>query len=150
MTCPHDYHMHLCHMTISHAVCLCRYIVDRKRGDGTVCLHKEWAVHPEPFPLQVTIADISSFAPEYREQATTLTELFPIGSQCFITASTQYGCQAEVRGCARQMWRGGGRGVLSMAVGKGKTRVYVRLQFQSHCLCIAWLSEAEVKGVRLR
>ena len=98
--CYMIYHMttHVSHDIILCCV-LCRYIVDRKHGDGTVCLHKEWAVHPEPFPLQVTIADISSFAPEYREQATTLTQLFPVGAQCFITASTQYGCQAEVRGC---------------------------------------------------
>ncbi len=83
------------HMTC--AMDMRRYIVDKKSGEGSVHLHKEWALHPDPFPLQVTVSDISSFAPDYWKQITTLTQLFPVGSQCFITASSQYGCEAEVR-----------------------------------------------------
>lgn len=76
--------------------------MDKRKGEGVVCLHKEWAGCAEPFPLQTTILDIASFAPEYKEQATTLTELFPVGSHCFLTSSSYYGREAEVR-----WWKGG-------------------------------------------
>lgn len=73
-------------------------MVDKKKGEGTVFLHKEWAVHPEPYPLQVTVLDITTFAPEFKEQVRTLSDLFPIGSSCFLTFSSHYGQQAEVSG----------------------------------------------------
>ena len=73
-----------------------RYIVDKKKEDGVVYLHKEWAHNPEAFPYQTIITDITTFAPDYKEQAKTLAELFPVGSQCFITSSSHYGYQAEV------------------------------------------------------
>ena len=71
-------------------------MVDKKKEGGVVCLHKEWAVLPEAFPLQTTVLDITAYAPEYQEQVRTLSELFPVGSHCFLISSAHYGKQAEV------------------------------------------------------
>ena len=86
----HDYHM-----TSRYY----RYMVDKKKEEGVVYLHKEWAVYPEPYPLQTVVLDITSYAPEYREQVQTLTDLFPVDSRCFLLSSAHYGQQADVRGC---------------------------------------------------
>jgi len=72
--------------------------VDRKGDRSRVFLHKEWAVHPEPFPYQTTVKDIAAFAPDHKIKSMSLTELFPAGAQCFLLTGAQYGCQAEVRG----------------------------------------------------
>lgn len=74
-----------------------RYIVNKQGAKGTVCLLKEWSPIPEPFVYQTTVTDITAFAPEYKEQATTLTDLFPAKSQCFIMSPPHYGSLAEVR-----------------------------------------------------
>ena len=76
----------------------CRYIIDKRKEKGSVCLHKEWANIPEPFAYQTTVRDITAFAPEFRERVTTLKELFPPKSHCFILSTPHYGSLAEVSG----------------------------------------------------
>ena len=71
-------------------------MVDKKGDRSRVNLHKEWAVHPEPFPYQTMVRDITAFAPNYKNKPMSVTELFPVGAQCFLMAALQYGCQAEV------------------------------------------------------
>ena len=76
-----------------------RYVVN-KRGAGAkgmVALVKEWSPIPEPFIYQTTVKDIAAFAPEYKEPVTSLTELFPPKSHCFIVSPPHYGSLAEVR-----------------------------------------------------
>ena len=73
-----------------------RYIVDKHKKKGSVCLQMEWATIPEPFAYQTTVKDITAFAPEFRETVTTLTELFPPKSHCFILSTPHYGSLAEV------------------------------------------------------
>ena len=77
---------------------MCRYVVDKRKEKGSVCLDKEWATIAEPFPYQTMVRDITAFAPEFREKVTTLQELFPPKSHCFILATPHYGCLAEVGG----------------------------------------------------
>ena len=74
----------------------CSYIMDRQHGRGAVCLHKEWAPLPSPFPCSTLVLDIAAFAPEFRENITSLEELFPPKCQCFIMSTPHYGSLAEV------------------------------------------------------
>ena len=69
--------------------------MDKHKEKGSVCLHKEWANIPEPFAYQTTVRDITAFAPEFREKVTTLTELFPPKTHCFILSNPHYGSLAE-------------------------------------------------------
>ena len=64
-----------------------------------MCLHKEWASTPTPFAFQTTVADIATYAPEYREKTMTLSEFFPVKSQCFVMSPPHYGSLAEVPIC---------------------------------------------------
>ena len=73
-----------------------RYIVDKHKEKGSVCLHKEWANFPEPFAYQTTVRDITAFAPEFREKVTTLSELFLPKTYCFVLSNPHYGSLAEV------------------------------------------------------
>ena len=73
-----------------------RYVVSKKGDRGTVALVKEWAPLPEPYPYQTTVRDIAAFAPDYKEQVSSLEELFPVKSNCFITSPLHYGSLAEV------------------------------------------------------
>ena len=70
--------------------------MDRHGAKGSMCLHKEWASTPTPFAFQTTVADIATYAPEYREKTMTLSEFFPAKSQCFVMSPPQYGSLAEV------------------------------------------------------
>ena len=70
--------------------------MDKKGDRNRVFLHKEWAVHPEPFPYQTAVKDITAFAPDHKNKSMSLTDLFLIGCQCFLMTGPQYGCQAEV------------------------------------------------------
>ena len=79
----------------SHST-LRRYIVDKRKEKGSVCLHKEWATIADPFPYQTMVRDITAFAPEFREEVTSLQELFPPKSHCFILGTPHYGSLAEV------------------------------------------------------
>ena len=54
-----------------------RYVVDKRKEKGSVCLHKEWANFPEPFAYQTTVRDITAFAPEFKEKVTTLVRALP-------------------------------------------------------------------------
>ena len=73
-----------------------RYVVDKRKEKGSVCLHKEWANFPEPFAYQTTVRDITAFAPEFKEKVTTLSELFQPKTHCFILSNPHYGSLAEV------------------------------------------------------
>ena len=61
-----------------------------------MCLHKEWANFPEPFAYQTTVRDITAYAPEYKEEVSTLSELFLPKTHCFILSNPHYGSLAEV------------------------------------------------------
>ena len=62
---------------------------------GVVHLHKEWSVRPEAFLYQTIVRDLAYFSPDQCSEL-TLEQLYPVGSQCFLTYRNYYGCQAEV------------------------------------------------------
>ena len=76
-----------------------RFVVSKRGAKGTVALVKEWSPIPEPFVYQTTVRDIAAFAPDYKERVSSLTELFPPKSHCFIVSPPHYGSLAEVRAC---------------------------------------------------
>ena len=86
---------------LNHLRCIgfFRFILDRHGAKGSMCLHKEWASTPTPFAFQTTVADIATYAPEYREKTMTLSEFFPAKSQCFVMSPPHYGSLAEVPVC---------------------------------------------------
>lgn len=86
---------------LNHLLCIdfFRFILDRHGAKGSMCLHKEWASTPTPFAFQTTVADIATYAPEYREKTMTLSEFFPAKSQCFVMSPPHYGSLAEVAIC---------------------------------------------------
>ena len=74
-----------------------RYILDHSGTKGSLRLLKQWSHSTSSHPLQTIVRDIYIHAPQYREAARTLEELFKEGDQCFLLAPTFYGEQAEVR-----------------------------------------------------
>lgn len=73
-----------------------RYIVSKHGARGAVALIKEWSSLAEPFVYQTSVKDILAFAPEYKEEISSLTDLFPPKSHCFVTSPPHYGSLAEV------------------------------------------------------
>ncbi len=74
-----------------------RYVVSKGGDKGTVALVKEWSPIGEPFAYQTCVRDIAAFAPDYKVQVSSLTELFPPKTNCFIISPPHYGSLAEVR-----------------------------------------------------
>lgn len=70
-----------------------RYVSGPK---GVLTLKKQWSPSSTTYPLQTMVFDIHEHAPEYREQAKTLDELYTIGSDCFLLHPQYYGEQAEI------------------------------------------------------
>ncbi len=74
-----------------------RYVVNKRGAKGTVALVKEWSQVIETFAYQTCVRDIAAFAPDYKEQVSSLTELFPPKTDCFIVSPPHYGSLAQVR-----------------------------------------------------
>ena len=72
------------------------YILDKHGPKGTMVIQKQWSPNADPFPYQITVMDITAHAPEFREKAITLEDLFPPKCQCFIVSPPHYGSLAEV------------------------------------------------------
>ena len=72
------------------------YILDKHGPKGAMVMQKQWSPNMDPFPHQITVVDIAAHAPEFREKAITLEQLFPPKSECFIVSPPHYGSLAEV------------------------------------------------------
>jgi 5'-3' exoribonuclease 1 len=72
-----------------------RYVSD-KQNKGTLILHKEWKSFVEPHPYDLSVIDITTHAPEYREKGITLEDMFRPKDPCFMLSNPHYGFQAEI------------------------------------------------------
>ena len=50
----------------------------------------------EPHPYDLSVIDITTHAPEYREKGITLEDMFRPKDPCFMLSNPHYGFQAEV------------------------------------------------------
>ena len=70
--------------------------ITNKDSMGVLLLHKEWRALSEPHPYDLSVIDITTHAPEYKEKGIALEDIFKPKKQCFLMANPHYGSQAEV------------------------------------------------------
>ncbi|CAB4003897.1 5 -3 exoribonuclease 1, partial [Paramuricea clavata] len=64
---------------------------------GDVCLEKKWSDWAVAYPLQVTVKNISVCdETDAGAQCTTVSDLFPVGTECFMMAIPHYGSSGKV------------------------------------------------------
>ncbi|XP_076824153.1 5'-3' exoribonuclease 1-like isoform X3 [Clavelina lepadiformis] len=69
-----------------------KYIYGKK---GEITLEKQWSTFAQPFPIQVTVKNISVRGPTF-EQINSLNELYPKDAEVFNLGIPHYGCLGKV------------------------------------------------------
>ncbi|XP_065842209.1 5'-3' exoribonuclease 1-like isoform X2 [Oscarella lobularis] len=70
-----------------------------------VDVEKQWEVEPSLYPYQLCVKNINVFVEKSSESFETLSELFPVGSDCFLVSNPYYGSTAKVKNVDKEKKR---------------------------------------------